>query len=1155
MRFSALGLDRYGCFTGRRLDFDPRARLTVIVGANEAGKSTALAAVADALFGIEERSRFSFLHDYKSMRLSAEVAGGDGRTLAFARLKRRAATLVDPASDAPLADDCLAPFLGAHDRRAFLEIYGLDQARLREGGRKLLAGGGDLADTLLAAAPGLGRIAALRDRLRDGAAQIFNPDRRNANAAFYRALDRRTKAQRLIRDTELRVEDARALREGADSAAKARAAAVAAEIEAALALSRAQTLVLAARELRTIDGELAARTALGPLPEVPAGFVARARKALADLAPAQEAMARAGSEEAAAREALAAIAVDDAILALAEAVEALEDERAAVEKELKSLPNRRTEATEARAKLERIAKGLDLPDVDALRARMPGPPLFARAERLAGRLAAAATRTETLEGERAKLAQQRRKAEEARAGLGHVADPTPVRRRLDALDGAEERERALVTLDRKLAAGQAALTERTVRLGLAIAGPDALATLALPAPAAAEAALRGVRASQEALSRQNEILSQLSEQLALTEARHAALTAGRPAPTESVIAAARRSRDDLWAALRPVAMGERAASDTDRDAALRLEPAIAAADRLADERQTETQRLAELAQIELKIAETKAQIEATRQRAAEATAQAEASAAAWQALWAASGVTLPADETALAVLREAAAILTARDALGQEAAACEVQREAVRFERAEIDRLRLDLGLPALGAAPTRMADLREVVADLERRFGQARAQDHAFALLDRQAADIAERTDALSAEIAALSAEAADLFPHLAIRPGASHAEARAALDLWRETPALDEALGTAEHRIAGIERDEAAFAARVEELLQRAGETPAGEDMFAAARRLRARLDQARQARTKADAATDMLAKRQEAMAAATAGLARAQAAMAAIFAATNIDDAEVLGPLLDRLDQAAAIDARLAEARARLAGQCDGRSEDDVRAAIAGQDAEMLARAVAEAKAAHDLARAARDRAIEADTEARTAKEAMEQREGAAAAAQEAQDAVAEIAQAVERFTRDHVAARLLSAAMDRYRAQHQSPIVERASRLFGMLTCGRWNGIGIDYDQDPPHLATLRDGRLHAVDALSEGTADQLFLALRIAAIEEHARRAAPLPFIADDILVSFDEARTESGLQALAELGALTQVIVFTHHEHVATSAERVLADAASIIRL
>ena len=94
-----------------------------------------------------------------------------------------------------------------------------------------------------------------------------------------------------------------------------------------------------------------------------------------------------------------------------------------------------------------------------------------------------------------------------------------------------------------------------------------------------------------------------------------------------------------------------------------------------------------------------------------------------------------------------------------------------------------------------------------------------------------------------------------------------------------------------------------------------------------------------------------------------------------------------------------------------------------------------------------------------------------------------------------------------------------------------------------------------GRLFGIDALSEGTADQLFLAFRVAAIEEHARRATPLPFIADDLFVSFDEPRTEAGLALLSELGKSTQVIVFTHHEHVAACATRALKQAETIILL
>ncbi|MFG1419072.1 ATP-binding protein [Xanthobacter albus] len=274
MRFLSLGLDRYGHFTDRRLDFDPAARVVVVLGANEAGKTTALAAACDVLFGIEERSRFSFLHDYKSMRLSATIAGADGRPLSFARLKRRQATLVDPQTDAPLPDDMLVPFLGAHDRDAFLAIFGLDQARLREGGAKLLAGGGDLADTLVAAAPGLGRVAALRDEMKAEAAALFNPARAVAALPFYAAVTRYKEADKVRQDSELRGEAVARLRADAEEAARACAEARDAEEAALRAANRARALLGAARELRAIAAAEAARAALGPLPEVDAAFPA-----------------------------------------------------------------------------------------------------------------------------------------------------------------------------------------------------------------------------------------------------------------------------------------------------------------------------------------------------------------------------------------------------------------------------------------------------------------------------------------------------------------------------------------------------------------------------------------------------------------------------------------------------------------------------------------------------------------------------------------------------------------------------------------------------------------------------------------------------------------------------------------------------------------
>ena len=46
----------------------------------------------------------------------------------------------------------------------------------------------------------------------------------------------------------------------------------------------------------------------------------------------------------------------------------------------------------------------------------------------------------------------------------------------------------------------------------------------------------------------------------------------------------------------------------------------------------------------------------------------------------------------------------------------------------------------------------------------------------------------------------------------------------------------------------------------------------------------------------------------------------------------------------------------------------------------------------------------------------------------------------------------------------------------------------------------------------------------------------------MPFIVDDILINFDDARSAATLQVLAELGKSNQLILFTHHQQVAEQA-------------
>jgi uncharacterized protein YhaN len=69
-------------------------------------------------------------------------------------------------------------------------------------------------------------------------------------------------------------------------------------------------------------------------------------------------------------------------------------------------------------------------------------------------------------------------------------------------------------------------------------------------------------------------------------------------------------------------------------------------------------------------------------------------------------------------------------------------------------------------------------------------------------------------------------------------------------------------------------------------------------------------------------------------------------------------------------------------------------------------------------------------------------------------------------------------------------------------------------------------------------MSDGTQDQLYLALRLASLEKFSADGEPLPLLVDDALVNFDNARAGAALKVLADLEPKTQVIFFTHHQHM-----------------
>jgi len=149
MRLRRLELLRYGHLSDVVLEFPAQPPLHVVYGANEAGKSTALAAIADALFGFEHSTRFDFLHGAPELRIGFTLLAGDGAEATFVRRKGRGDTLRDPVGNS-VSDDVLRRFLGAASRSLFEKAFGLNGEGLRKGGQELLQSGGEAGESLLA---------------------------------------------------------------------------------------------------------------------------------------------------------------------------------------------------------------------------------------------------------------------------------------------------------------------------------------------------------------------------------------------------------------------------------------------------------------------------------------------------------------------------------------------------------------------------------------------------------------------------------------------------------------------------------------------------------------------------------------------------------------------------------------------------------------------------------------------------------------------------------------------------------------------------------------------------------------------------------------------------------------------------------------------
>ena len=187
MKILELALHAFGPFTDAVLDLSAgQEGLHLIYGPNEAGKSSALRRMRQALFGIPAQSSDSFVHPYSKMRIGLTLRADDGRTLQLIRRKGNRNTLLGADGTTPLANGTVERFLGGLTEAEFKSRFALDHEELIQGGKAILQGGGELGAVLFQAGGGLKNLVEVRRELDRELDELFRPggSKRRINAGL-----------------------------------------------------------------------------------------------------------------------------------------------------------------------------------------------------------------------------------------------------------------------------------------------------------------------------------------------------------------------------------------------------------------------------------------------------------------------------------------------------------------------------------------------------------------------------------------------------------------------------------------------------------------------------------------------------------------------------------------------------------------------------------------------------------------------------------------------------------------------------------------------------------------------------------------------------------------------------------------------------------
>jgi uncharacterized protein YhaN len=1145
MKILNLHLIAFGPFTDLYLDFTGnQTDMRIIFGPNEAGKSSALRALSGWLFGIEHNSPDNFIHDYKQMKIGGTLRNSTGQELAFIRRKGRTNTVLTPEG-IPQDDDILRNYLHRIDRQVFLSMFGIDHHALISGGEDILRGGGELGQSLFAAGLGTADLRGVIQELDDKARSLFLP--RGQLQVINQAISEYAAHKKMVSEHILRsrdwIEKDQALRDhrlqldeisgdlGDISAEKHR-------------LERLNQVI---PKIAKRDVLILRQKNLGSIVLLSPELIETRKESVRELKSAQESLERSTNQKKILEEELESLSVSQELLNQAQTITALHQRLGAYQKAAQDLPGLVGTAQQLRADakllLADLYPGLVLEDADGRR--------LSAAQRtqiqvLAGQHQAQIVRAAEAEKRIDKAQRTLEEARKKRDAIMDLGDPGNLKQAMERAKSQGKMEEAYrkVKMDFKKTTQQAQIDLKKIGLW---SGPlEDLENLAIPGDETVERFETAMQGLNIALSGVADKATEHQASIREIARQLAELHLTGEVPSEAELGSARERRDYGWKLLRlewidrQDITAEKRSYDPDHDLPDAYQKSVVTSDLVADRLRRESKRVATQAALVAEQAKFEKNIEQLEDQRTNLQEQLDQIQEEWGKLWSAGGIVpLPPKEMRSWIIRHRELVHMAETVRNLRLEA-EGLEDLIAAYRADLGPELVQLGEPE----PMPTETLEKLLQRCQKVVEMAEGKNR-----DKQ--ELRQKITEIRGEIEEANQEKVQVQRDLenwqdswskAIRPlvlpgettpAAVHAVIARLDELFQK---LHEATSL-QTRIEGINQDTRRFAEDVTALVKQLDSALLAIPSAQAAAELQARLSQA-----KVDAATETALRK---------NIKEKQG----IFQ-TSQDTIRLMTESLARLCQQAGCEKHdELEAREGLSNQyqnlqkeidnleeqilelAPGVMLEEIRREATKVNPDELPEAIVElGRQIQEIGQKRLDLAGEI---ARSEKELelMDGNSRAADAAEKVQGIASRIREGVGQYLRLRMASVILRREIERYREENKGPLLARGGDYFKRLTLDSFTGLATDFNEkDEPILLGVRPtGQRVRIEAMSDGTRDQLYLSLRLASLEKYLEASEPMPFIVDDILVNFDDQRAAATLMALAELSKKTQVLFFTHH--------------------